>query len=236
MKIPNVLFAIPLSCLLACGGEGGEAHEGEHAGHAEHAAAAHEAEHAGHAAHAGHDEHAGHEPVAATAPSLDTSIFQLSSRFTDSTGQPFPLERLRGEPSLVVMFYGTCTTICPVLVEDAKAVMQALPPEERAHARLVLVTFDPERDTAERMIEHARSHGLDLDHTVLLRGASDGDIRELSAVLGVQYRKLPDGNFAHSAVMTLLDREGRIVERIEGLRQPNAPLVARIHQLLAPSP
>jgi len=220
IRIP--LFFVSLA-LVACRGG-----TDPHAGHAIAPASAH----GEHGEHAGHDEHAGHAPVGASPPRFDTSLFQLESRFTDLSGAAFPLARLRGEPSLVVMFYGTCTTICPVLVEDAKATLAALPESERARVKLVLVTFDPERDTPERLGELARDHGLDLARTVMLRGASDSDVRELSAVLGVQYRKLADGNFAHSAVLSLLDGDGRIVERIEGLGQSNATIVERVHSLI----
>lgn len=231
MKKTTISLGLSLCLLVACRGRDSESHAG--APREQPSTTGETQEHPGHDEHA---EHGRHDPIPAQSPSMNTSIFQLESRFTDATGQPFPLSRLSGEPSLVVMFYGTCTTICPVLAEDARAVVEALSPEDRAHMRLVFVTFDPERDTAERMVAFAREHGLDLERTVLLRGATDGDIRELSAVLGVQYRKLPDGNFAHSAVMTLLDREGRIVERVEGLRQDNAPMVARVRAIVGATP
>lgn len=234
MKSPTIAlaFSLSLSLLLACSGR--DAEPGEPASHEHHAhGASSEVEgHEAHEAHETHADHSAHQQVPAQPPTLNTSLFQLTSRFTDASGNPFPLSRLSGEPSLIVMFYASCTTICPILTENARAVVQALSPEDRAHLRVVFVTFDPERDTPERMIAHARSHGLDPDHTVLLRGASDGDIRELSAVLGVQYRRLPDGSFAHSAVMTLLDRDGRIVDRVEGLDQPHTSLVERIHAIL----
>jgi protein SCO1/2 len=36
----------------------------------------------------------------------------------------------------------------------------------------------------------------------------------------VRYRQRPDGDFDHSNLITILDKQGLIVERIEGLSQP----------------
>src|SRR5690606_29348472 len=105
------------------------------------------AEHADHANHdADHDDHSGHALQAGEAVP-GTSIFQLGSSFTDEGGATLPLASLRGKPTLVVMFYGSCETLCPVLVNDTKAIDSALSPAEREGLQVVLVTFDAEHDT-----------------------------------------------------------------------------------------
>jgi protein SCO1/2 len=91
----------------------------------------------------------------------------------------------------------------------------------------VLVTIDGARDTPERLRALAGERQLPLDRWTFLRG-SDADVRELAMVLGVQYRRLANGNYAHSAMLTLLDPEGRISVQIEGLRRPKRPIVDRI--------
>lgn len=161
----------------------------------------------------------------------DTSLFRLNVRFTNQDDRAFSLTSLRGRPVLISMFYGSCRTMCPILVEDARAIDQALTPEQRAELRVVLVTLDGERDTPERLRALAAERSLPLDRWTLLRG-SDHDVRELAMVLGVRYRRLTDGGYAHTSMLTLLDREGRIAAQIEGLRQPNAPIVGRVRALL----
>ena len=96
----------------------------------------------------------------------------------------------------------------------------------------MLVTFDPERDTVERLRTLATERSMPTPRWTLLR-ASDDATRELAIALGVQYRRVADGQFAHSALMTLLDAEGRISTQREGLDTPIDPLVARIRELLA---
>lgn len=196
----------------------------EHAGHAEHA---------DHANHGGDQaEHAGHR-MPAGEPVPGTSIFQLGSSFIDETGATLPLASLRGKPTVVVMFYGSCQTLCPVLVNDTKTIDSALSQAEREGLQVVLVTLDPERDTGERLIALADEYELPRPRWKLLRASSDADLRELAMVLGVQFRKLDDGEFAHSALITLLDPEGTIDMQIEGLQQPNEAMIARIRELSA---
>jgi protein SCO1/2 len=81
------------------------------------------------------------------------------------------------------------------------------------------VSFDPEHDTAGVLEELARAHGLDSSRWRLLRGSHD-TVREVAAVLGIRYRRLPDGGFNHSSVITLLDASGVVLARVEGLGQP----------------
>lgn len=171
--------------------------------------------------------HMQHDDMAATAPASDTSLFQLTSAFTDQNERPFTFESLRGHPTLVVMFYGSCTTVCPILLDDAKSIDAEVDAAHREKLRVLLVTFDPARDTAERLRAMGAEKHFDLSRWSMLRG-TDSSVRELSMVLGVQYRKLASGDFSHTALITLLDPEGRIVERVEGLHADHAALVARI--------
>jgi protein SCO1/2 len=162
----------------------------------------------------------------AVGEASDESLYLLDATWTDHRGRPFRLGQLRGHPALVVMFYGTCHGACPVLVHDLQTIDAALPPEARAEVRYVLATFDPARDTEERLAAMADEDGLD-ERWSFVRG-SDDQARELAAVLGVRYRAVPGGEIRHSNLITLLDGAGVVAARSEGLMQPPGPIVARI--------
>lgn len=149
-------------------------------------------------------------PVVADYP--DTSVYQLTSRITDQDGRDQGLDTYRGHPVVVTMFYGTCPHVCPLLISTIQETERALAPEDRAKLRVLMVSIDPENDTPQGLREVADRHHVD-DARWKLTRASPADVRKIAAVLGIRYRKLPDGEFNHSTVLTLLDREGMIRAR-----------------------
>jgi protein SCO1/2 len=53
-------------------------------------------------------------------------------------------------------------------------------------------------------------------------------VRTLAALLNVQYRELPDGEFSHSTVIALLSPAGEIEARTSELGAADKALVARL--------
>lgn len=227
------LSASTLLLALACGG-GEDAHENHaaHGGHEGHAATAAGDQPADPAQHAAHGAHA-HEPLPALAGADErASLFDLESVFTDADGATVRFADLRGKPTLVAMFYGSCTSICPLILTDlANVLEQANNPQ----LGVAVVTFDPERDTAENLRALRTERGFDPAKWKLLRG-DDEATRDLAMALGVQYRRTPEGEFSHSALIVLLDGEGHIVARHEGVAQPLGELVAAARAAGAAAP
>ncbi|MBL9186774.1 MAG: SCO family protein [Opitutaceae bacterium] len=143
------------------------------------------------------------------------SIYQLDAKFCADTGQCLPLATLRGRPVVLAMFFASCGYACPRLVQDMQAIRGRLPAEFRDKIALVLVSFDPERDTPAALADYRRQRALDGAWS-LLHGDKDA-VGELAALLGVKFRREPSGSFAHSNLLTILNPEGEIVHRREGL-------------------
>jgi protein SCO1/2 len=171
--------------------------------------------------------HAHHGARAAAETVSGGSLYQLRGRFTDQTGAAVELRVFEGHPVIVVMFYGTCEYACPTLVHDAERVLAALPAPARARTRVLLVTFDPEHDTTERLAAYAAERKLHAEQWRLLRG-DPHQVRELAAALGVRYRPIGDGQFSHTMLLSLLDVCGEVVERVEGLGQPIDAFAGRL--------
>lgn len=180
--------------------------------------------------HAGHDAHADHTPMQAEEISHDHSLFHLDAAWQTQAGSEFRLDALAGRPTVITMIYGSCTTACPVLVNDARRIDRAVPESVREDLQVVIVSFDPARDTPERMADYADDYDVDADRWHFLHG-EPADIRTLAAMLGVRYRDNGDGTFDHSNVVTLLDAEGRVAERSEGLARPVEPFVEALDRL-----
>lgn len=155
------------------------------------------------------------EAPAPAGPVSARSIYQLDAKFCTDTGQCLPLAALRGRPVVLAMFFASCGYACPRLVTDMQALRGRLPAELRDQAAFVLVSFDPDRDTPAALADYRRQRALDGAWT-LLHG-DKGAVAELAALLGVKYRREPSGNFAHSNLLTVLNPEGEVVHRREGL-------------------
>ena len=89
-----------------------------------------------------------------------------------------------------------------------------------------------QRDTPAKLAEVAVRHRVDLAHWTLAR-AEPKDVRRLAAALNIQYRQLPDGEFNHSTVITLLDRDGRIAAQTSSILRPDAAFQAKLSRLTA---
>jgi protein SCO1/2 len=164
------------------------------------------------------------EPV---AKPTDGSLYQLESEWTSDAGRTIRLGVLQGRPLLVAMFFTTCEYACPILVHDLQRIQDALPTELRGEVDLLLVSFDTERDTPAVLRAFREAKGLGKDHWTLLTGRAD-DVRELAALLGVNYKKDARGQFAHSNVITLLNRDGEVAYQLAGLQQDAGALLAAV--------
>lgn len=167
----------------------------------------------------------------ADAPLPSDSLWQLPIELTDQDGHPFQLASLRGTPVLASMFYANCEMVCPLIFETVLQTLRDAGPAVEARARVLMVSFDPARDTVAVLKQTAQDHHAGPRWT-LARGTDDA-ARQFAAVLGVQFKQLPSGAFNHSASIALLDTQGRIVERSALLGQVDPLLRDKLKALAA---
>ena len=178
-----------------------------------------------------HEAHAAHRAIPGAAPASGPSLYQLPGAWTDLDARPFELRSLVGSPVLLVLFYGTCDSICPTIVRDLKKVEALLPEADRRRTRFVLVTIDPAVDTPERLLAYAKKSELDLSRWALLNGPPE-QVRVLANVIGFKYRPTGTGQYSHTIRITVLDRGGVVVDHADGLARPVEPIAARVASLL----
>ena len=106
---------------------------------------------------------------------------------------------------------------------ELKTIEAKLPPEVLDKVDFLLVSIDSKRDTPAELTTFREKRQLTRERWTLLRGGAD-DVRELAALLGVNYTEDARGQFAHSNVITLLTAEGEIAFQHAGLKQDPAPL------------
>ncbi len=161
----------------------------------------------------------------------DTSLYQLTSKWTNQHNKEVVLASLKGQPVLVTMGYASCQYACPRLVADFMAIERALTEDEREQVAFVFVSIDPERDTPEKLKAFLGNYHVDQERWSALRGSED-DILELSVALGNRFRKLENSDFAHSNLITLLSPSGEIVHGQEGLGTDPVGTLAALREFL----
>jgi protein SCO1 len=115
-------------------------------------------------------------------------------------------------------FFTHCEYACPILVGELKAIEGKLPPEVLSKVDFLLVSIDSKRDTPAELAAFREKRQLARERWTLLRGGPD-DVRELAALLGVNYTEDARGQFAHTNVITRLNADGEIAFQHVGLKQ-----------------
>jgi protein SCO1 len=142
-------------------------------------------------------------------------------RLTDQDGRIVTEENLKGRPSLVFFGFTHCPDVCPTTLFDISLIMAALGPDAD-RTRAVLITIDPERDTREVLKDYLSSFDPHLS-------ALTGDLPAIAQVAKeyrAYFKKVPlDGGgytMDHTAIVYLMDKEGRFVSPFNLKRSPEA--------------
>lgn len=173
-------------------------------------------------------------PPVAAAPLPDDSIYKLPVALTDQDGRSFALDERRGRPMLISMFFTSCQFVCPMLTDALRDTAARLQPADRERLSILLVSFDPAVDTVAVLKRTAATHHLDTPPWTLAR-ADDRTVRKLAAVLRIQYKALPNGDFNHTTALILIDADGRMVGRTAQLGVADPAFVRLVQAAARPA-
>lgn len=164
-------------------------------------------------------------------PLSGESIYNLSDKWKSQDDREVSMKSLAGTPIILAMVYTSCQSACPMTLSDLKKIEAALAPEMRSKVRFAVFSFDTKRDTPVKLTAFAKARSLDPKQWSLYHGTKAA-VRKLAAVLGIQYKEDPAGDFDHSNVITVLDTGGVIRHQQVGLGQPPKETVAKILELM----
>jgi protein SCO1/2 len=141
--------------------------------------------------------------------------FQL----TDQHGKAVTDKNLKGKPTLIFFGYTHCPDVCPTSLFEISEVLRAMG-KDADKVNAVFISVDPERDTPATMKDYLSSFDPHLE------GLS-GDSAETAKVITsyrVYAKKVPtkDGDYTmdHTALIYLMDRDGRFVSPFNLKRTP----------------
>jgi protein SCO1/2 len=161
------------------------------------------------------------------------SIYNLHVSLTDANAAEHGLDVHRGHPVLVTMFYGSCPMACPLLIDTMRSIERTASPADRERLRMLLISIDPERDTVANLHALGTSRKLDMSRWTLAR-TDAASVRKIAAVLGIQYRKLPDGGYNHSSIVTLLTPDGEIAVQSSTLGKADPDVLTTLTKITQP--
>jgi protein SCO1/2 len=168
-------------------------------------------------------------PLAARESDPPASLYHLEVALTNQDGVKHGLDVYRGHPVLITMFYSSCPATCPLIVDTLRATERELSAAQRTRLRVLMISIDPERDTPAALRELADTRHVDTRRWTLARGDA-ATVRSIAALLNVQYRKLPSGEFNHSTVIALLSPAGELEASSATLGHADAALLARLNE------
>ena len=160
------------------------------------------------------------------------SVYHLAVPLTDQDGRMRGLADQRDRVVIVSMFYTSCPYMCPLIIDTLRQSERALDAAERERLSVLLVSFDAKRDGPAELKAQATQRKIDTGRWTLARTDAP-HVRKLAAALGIQYRELVDGEFSHSSMLLLLDREGRIVARTETMGKTDPAFIEALKKQLS---
>jgi cytochrome oxidase Cu insertion factor (SCO1/SenC/PrrC family) len=134
----------------------------------------------------------------------------------DQSGHAFSLARLRGNAVVLTFIYTRCADahMCPLVSLKYARMQQALRAAP-APVRLVELTLDPRFDTPAVLRRYGTAYRADARAWTLATGAPDS-LADLAARLGIASQWTQPGTLVHTEAAIVLDRNGAIVQTIDG--------------------
>jgi len=168
--------------------------------------------------------------LAFPAEALRTAHPAPELRLRDQTGA---VVDLRGQVVLLTGVYASCPHTCPLILDQARAAIEALPDAQRGDVQVVAVTLDPERDSLADLAGLADRHGLAASTYRLVTGAPDRVEGILDAMELARRRDPETGVIDHANLFLLIDRAGHVAYRFALGEQQESWLVSALRILLS---
>lgn len=155
------------------------------------------------------------EPQSANDPAAEQAAKPaIGGEFalTDTAGEPYTQENLKGQYSLVFFGFANCPDMCPMALSTITTALDIMREQSSAKITPVLITVDPERDTPEALKAYkANFH----PRMVALTGTQEA-INQAASAFKVYHQKsdprTEDYMVNHSGYIYMMDRQGEFIK------------------------
>jgi protein SCO1/2 len=147
------------------------------------------------------------------AEELRTAYEAPQFALTNQDRETVSLAEFQGKVVILTAVYASCPHTCPVILNQTRAVVAELSPEEREDLRVIAVTMDPKSDSPDILRELAKNHGMQSTLYHLVTG-DPAEVERLLDRMQIARKRDPEtGVISHTNLFLLIDRDGRIAYR-----------------------
>lgn len=144
---------------------------------------------------------------------IRTSLATPSMQFIDHKGNPYTFENSQDRVTLVTGIYAACSTSCPLVLLETKALLETLPPETLERLDVVALSLSPEYDTDDLMDRIATMYGFSYPDFRYLNGEPE-TMNNTTRGLGFSRSVDPEsGQINHANLFLVVDAQGKIAYR-----------------------
>ena len=140
-------------------------------------------------------------------------------KLIDQNNKPITDADLKGKPYVVFFGYTHCPDVCPTTLFEMSEVLRALG-KDVGGVNAVFITVDPERDTPAALKDYLSAFD---PHLTGATGSTEA-VAAVEKEFRVYSKKIPtengDYSMDHSAVVYLMDKDGRFVAPFNLKRKP----------------
>ena len=162
-------------------------------------------------------------------------------------GGEFTLQGLDGDVSLsdfrgkvVMLYFGFthCQEVCPLSMAVIRNTLLKMEPQELAQTQVIMVSFDPERDTLEALDEYGKEYHANIIGVTGSEQQIEDVINDYGAFYRLDSSELTEAEqndqdyaFRHSSRYYIIDQQGELVDAMRHSSTANE-LVAKIRTLI----
>lgn len=150
----------------------------------------------------------------------------LDLAFRDEAGEPVALEQYfdGDRPVMLTLNYYDCPMLCPMVLDEYVRTLQGIDWAPGDQFEAVTVSIDP-TETPEMAHEQKQGYVERLDKPGADQGwhfltGNEASIDALAEAVGVNYRRMEDGEYAHPTAVIFLSGSGKVTRYIYGMDIP----------------
>lgn len=130
---------------------------------------------------------------------------------TNQDNEEIQMDQFKDKVVLLSFIYTRCPMpqMCSLTMKNFKQLQDALEKDQIEKVSFIIITFDPETDTPEKLREYGKTYGADFGNWDLLTG-SKSVIDIVCENYAIFHESLDNGLIRHSMKALLLDKKNHI--------------------------